>query len=276
MGRSRLGALDRGLAVLETLVAAAPQVGLAEVALRVGLPKPTVHRILQVFISRGYAIQIAEGVYAPGLRILSLAGVVWGDLDYAFLARPAMLTLQDAFPETVHFAVLDGHQAVYAEKVEGRHTYRMASVVGMPLALHSTAIGKAILANLDPADFRAWASDGALAPRTSRTITSLAQLESELDLVRARGYAVDDEENEEEIRCVGAAVFDARGRVFGGVSTSAPAFLLRPEEIVRVGPHVLRAACRISLRAGLPPDKLPPPYAAIAVAANASQTVVAG
>lgn len=249
--------------VLEGLVASGTDVGLADLSSRLGLPKPTVHRILQTLIGRGYARQRSEGVYAPGLRILALAGAVWANVEVGALVRPIMAQLQDLAPETVHFAVLDSTQAVYVEKLEGRRAYRMASVVGMPLALHSTAIGKAMLAFLDEADFVRWVDDAVLTRRTPRTLTTRRQLENELVTIRRCGYAIDDEENEEDIRCVGAAVLDSRGRVFGGISVSAPAFQLSREEAERIAPHVALAAARICITMGLPPARLPAPYSAL-------------
>lgn len=261
--RDARGAVDRAMAVLEELVASGCDVGLAELASRVRLPKPTVHRILQTLIGRGYARQVSEGLYAPGLRILALAGAVWANVDVGALVRPFMAQLQDLVPETIHFAVLDGAQAVYVEKLEGRRAYRMASVVGMALSLHSTAIGKSMLAFLDDADFGRWAGDAVLTRRTSRTLTTHRQVLSELVTIRRCGYAIDDEENEEDIRCVGAAVLDARNRVFGGISVSAPAFQLTRDNAEQVAPAVATTAARISIAAGLPPHRLPAAYAAL-------------
>ena len=256
-------AVNRAIDVLEALVDSGAEVGLADLSGRVGVPKPTVHRILQTLIGRGYARQRSEGVYAPGLRTLAIAGVIWANMDIGDVVRPIMADLQEILPETVHFAVFDTVQAVYVEKLEGKRAYRMASVVGMPITLHSTAIGKSILAFLNADEFSRWAGSAVLSRRTAHTITSRRQLETDLITTRRLGYAIDDEENERDTRCVGAAVFDARGRVFGGISLSAPIFQLTREEADRIGPNIALAAARISIIVGLPPASLPAPYAAV-------------
>lgn len=256
----RSGAIERAMATLESLVALGATASLAEVAARAGVPKATAHRILRTLIALGYARQVGDGMYAPGLRILTLAGQIEDTLDLAAHARRPMRVLQELVPETVHFAVLDGRRAMYVEKLEGGRAFRMASRVGMTIPLHSTAIGKAILAFLDPNE-RAERLEESLEPRTARTITSRARLEDELERVRATGFAIDDEENEEQVRCVGAAVFDHRGATAGAVSVSAPAFAFSLEEAHRLGPAVVGAAGAISLALGARPEQLPASYA---------------
>lgn len=256
---ARSGAIGRAFAILEALVALGATASLAEIAARSGMPKPTAHRILRTLIALGYARQVGDGIYAPGLRILTVAGQLEETLDLATHARPSMRVLQELVPETVHLAVLDGRRALYVEKLEGRRTFRMASRVGMTIGLHSTAIGKAILAFLPPEE-----SDERLEEpferRTSRTITSRAELERELERVRISGFAIDDEENEEQIRCVGAAVFDHRGRVMGAISVSGPAFAFMLEDAQRLGPAVVGAAGAISLALGARQEQLPASY----------------
>jgi len=261
----REGALDRALNVLEALAEHGSTASLASVAATVALPKPTVHRILQNLVARGYARQVGEGRYAPGLKILGLAGQLQEALDQAELARPAMRVLQSLLPETVHFALLQGDRAVYVEKLDGRRAYRMASRIGMELELHCTAIGKAILAFLPDEDRRNLVAIHRLPRRTVRTIISAGELDAELARIRERGYAIDDEENEEQIRCVGAAVFDHRGRVVGGLSLSAPAFALSLKEADKLGPAVTAASSAVSLSLGARPDQLPVSHAAVAI-----------
>jgi len=258
---SKEGALDRALNVLEALVEPGDVTNLADIAARSRLPKPTVHRILQTLAARGYARHLGDGRYAPGTQILGLAGHLEESLDLAEVARPAMRVLQQLLPETVHFAVLRDHQAAYVEKLEGRRAFRMASRVGMLVPLHCTAIGKAALAFLSPEDRHARLGPQPFERRTPRTITTVYELEKELELIRSRGFAIDDQENEEDIRCVGAAVFDHRGQVTGGLSLSAAAFALPPDEANDLGPAVVASAAAVSLGLGARPEHLPAPFA---------------
>ena len=267
-GSAKDTALDRALSLLEALVDLAEPASLADVAVAARMPKPTAHQILATFAARGYARQREDGRYGPGTRILELAGRVQEALDLATIARPAMLALQTRLPETVHFAVLEHGDIVYIEKLEGRRTFRMASRVGMSVPLHCTAIGKAALAHLSPDERSARLGREPYERRTKRTITRWADLQSDLTSVIECGFAIDNGENEEDIRCVGAAVFGHRGSVIGGLSLSAAAFALPLDEANSLGPAVVVAAAAVSLGLGARPEHLPGPYATASVAAG--------
>jgi IclR family transcriptional regulator, acetate operon repressor len=259
----RDGAVERSFAVLEALINEGHHSSLGSVAAKAGLARPTAHRLLQTLIFLGYARQDSEGLYAPDLKLLRLATHVQETLDSAEVARPFMRELQELLPETVHFALLQDDHAVYVEKLEGRRAYRMASTVGMPLNLHSTAIGKAILAFLPSEDRLQRLGPFPLPRRTWRTLTQLEELEIELARIRESGYAIDDEENEEQIRCLGAAAFDHKGNAIGGLSLSAPAFGMPLEKAHGLGTSVVLAAANISLGLGARIDQLPGVYAEV-------------
>lgn len=242
--------MPRTFSVLEALVDGAPQTTLGQIAQRSGLPKPTVHRILTSLVQLGFARSGGDGSYLLGSQALRLAGRVLSSVDYGGHTRPALRGLQEHTAETIHFAILSGTHATYVEKLEGRRPYRMASRVGMDLPLHSTAIGKAILAHLAPDERAAMIRRLDLVRLTSHTITDREQLEAELANIRREGYAVDEEENEEGIRCVGAPVFARGGRVIGALSVSAPAFQLSPSEARQLAGHLIVAAGEVSLSLG--------------------------
>ena len=253
-------AIGKTLAVLEAL---AEHQRLADIAQRTGLPKSTVHRILKALIEHGYARAGGDGTYLAGPRILSIAGQILSGYDYTRQAGPALRALQARTGFTVHFALLTGAEAIYLDKLEaGDQPYRMASRIGMRLALHSTGIGKAILAHLPEEEAEHLLAEAGMARRTPNTITTWAAMKAELERVRARGFAVDDEENEENTRCVAAAVFDHQGRVVGGVSVSTLTFVLSRADAEALGPEVAATAREISLALGAPADRLPQPAAA--------------
>jgi DNA-binding IclR family transcriptional regulator len=242
-------AVEKTLAVLDAL---GDHERIADIATATGLHKSTVHRILQDFTRLGFARVTGQGTYQGGSRILGLAGRMLARTDAAERARPELDALQAACGGTVHFALLDGDEAVYVAKVEGDKPYRMASRVGMAVPLHCTAIGKAALAGMPESEVRAVLARTRPARRTPRTLTDPARLLPHLAEVRARGWAVDDEENEAGVRCVGAAVVGLVGRVVGAVSVSQlisdPAGR-SPDEL---GPQVAAAARRISGLLGAP------------------------
>lgn len=241
--------MERTLAVLETL--GRPR-RLAEIAERTELPKPTVHRILQVLVARGFARDEDNGVYAAGPRVLAVAGEALAELDLAATARPLLRDLQSRVGGTIHLALRNGDEAVYVEKVDGDEPYRMASRVGGALPLHSTGIGKAILAGLPAEEREELVGRLPLVQRTDNTLVDQKALASELERVATRGYAIDDEENERGVRCVAAPLRDHRGRVVGGLSVSSLVYVLSREDAERIAPDVVAVAGELSALLGAP------------------------
>ena len=248
-----MDATQKTLAVLDALAGASGgSTRLSEVADRAGLPRSTVHRILQRLVEHGYAQSEGEGRYATGTRVLALAGEALRRLDQSHML-PVLGALRDEVGHTVHFALLTGHEATYTEKLEDPDSaYQMASRVGMSLPLHSTAIGKAILAAMPAAERSELIARLELAPRTPRTFVEPDRLVAELEAIADRGFAIDEEENELTIRCVGAVVRDHKGRPVGAVSVSSLTFDLEPERALAIGPRVVAAADDLSAALGAP------------------------
>jgi DNA-binding IclR family transcriptional regulator len=247
------GSIDKALTVLEAL---AEHRRVTDIAAGTGLPKSTVHRILQALVGWGFARADGNGGYLPGPRILTLAGKVMSRFDPAQHADSALQTLRDRTGFTVHFAVRSGDEAVYVQKLEGLGPYQMASRIGMSMRLHSTSIGKAILSQLGDEEVNVITSRTGLERRTPRTITEAGTLLTHLAEIRRRGYSIDDEENEGGIRCVGAPVFDHTGTVMGGVSVSGLTFEVTPDDRT-LAAEVVTAAREVSLALGAPPERAP-------------------
>lgn len=253
-------AVERTLRILEALAEGDGTVGeseatmaLAEIAARAELPKSTTHRIVQTLVKHGYAASDGDGRYELGPQILRLAGRTFAiPLDYGRRVRPMLEELLASTKETVHFGVLRAGGCFYAEKLEPERPYRMASVVGAQLPLHSTAIGKAVLAHLPADERRLLLGKLRLARRTANTITDVGILEKELADVRDRGFSIDNQEDVEGIRCVGAPVFGNSRRVIGGISISGPAFTLSLDHALELAPQVVAGARATSLALGAP------------------------
>jgi len=239
-------AVEKTLAVLEAL---ADHTRITDIARVTGLPKSTVHRLLQTMVDRGFATPTSDG-YLTGPRVLALAGKVLRPMDTVERARPFLRALQESTGCTVHLAVLFGDELVYVDKIEANKPYRMASRLGMPLTAHGTAIGKAVLASLSTSELDAFVRRTGLPGRTPRTITSASRLKSQLARVRRSGFALDDEENETGVRCVGAAIRDHAGVVIGGLSASSLAMEHSLAELIALGPRVLQAADEVSAALG--------------------------
>jgi DNA-binding IclR family transcriptional regulator len=191
-----------------------------------------------------------------GPKLYSLGGLALSRVEFIEDARPGLKWLERITPETIHYAMLIGHQLTYVEKIEGRQPYRMSSVVGMPLRMHCTAIGKAVLAYLAAAERARYLQPEMLVRRTANTLTKPGAIEAELEQIRDQGFSIDDGENEDNIRCVGAPVFNARAAVIGGVSVSAPMFQMTMDQALSLAPSVMTAGRTISEALGASPAVL--------------------
>lgn len=242
-------AVEKVLAVLEALP---EHERVTDIATATGLAKSTVHRILQSLVDRQFAIPTGSGSYIGGPRILSLAGKAMGRFNPAQHADAALRKLCQETGCTVHFALLDADQAVYAAKLEGAKPYRMPSRVGLGIRLHCTGIGKAILAALPPAEVDALVERTGLEPRTPNTVRDLPALHLQLEEVRARGWAYDDEENEPGILCIAAAVYGHTGAVIGGISVTTITLDPFREELPHLAERVRETAAEVSSALGAP------------------------
>lgn len=222
-----------------------PRLGLQAITDQTGLPKTTVHRLLAGLKEIGLIVQIGNrDDYRLGLRLLSLGGVVLSDLDVPHHARlyAAMLTKQCG--EAVHVCVFDGQNVVSVDRHEMADT-RNEIVKLEREPPYCTGTGKAILAALSDGAALALLADN---PErfTTNTITDRAKLVNELATIRSRGYAVDNEERQPGIRCVGAAIRH-RQQVVGAISVTGPSARFLPTRIQVLAGLVMVSAARISV-----------------------------
>jgi IclR family acetate operon transcriptional repressor len=216
------------LAVLTELASYPDGVSLEEITLAVGSPKPTVHRALGSLRRAGFATQDGRGRYLLGDEFLRLAFTHHeGRPDHVRVAA-TLEALAGRYGETAHYTVLEEDSVVYRAKVDPpQGAVRLTSVVGGRNPAHATAAGKLLLSYrlTDRAAVTAWAAGRDLLRRTPNTITTVKGLHAELELVRRRGYAVDDQENEPGIVCFAVASFlTSRTMPSGAVSISALAY----------------------------------------------------
>lgn len=246
-----MAVLGKALELLEEL-ATGTESGLSQLSARTGVNKATTYRILTTLESRGYLSKDAvRRTYHPGPRLIALSCSVVSGLTVVQHARPIIERLHAEFGETVNLGVLSEGEVLYLDMLESRQGLRMAARVGARDPLHSTALGKALLAALAVDELDRVLDRYHWTRRTPRTITSRGALERELGAIRERGYAVDDGENEEGARCVGAAIRDQYGRPIAALSISAPAARLRDEAIVRIGNRLRTAVQEVERRMGM-------------------------
>jgi DNA-binding IclR family transcriptional regulator len=190
------------------------------------------------------------GRYRLGLKLFELGSKAIDGFDLRGRARPYLDRLQRQFGETVFFCILDDGQVFYVEKVESQQSVRTACTVGSRAPAYCTAVGKAMLAELAEHEVSDVIRRWGLKAVTANTITTATALKAELRAVRSRGYAIDDEEKEEGLRCVSAAVRGHSGKLFAAISVSGPAFRMTKERIPEIGQAVMRAANELSTELG--------------------------
>jgi DNA-binding IclR family transcriptional regulator len=243
--------LDRALAALAILADRSSECGLAELCVALRLHKSTVHRLMMVLEQHRLVVKNPEtGRYRLGLKLFELGTRAIDGLDLRGRARPYLNRLQDAFGETVFFCILDEGQVFYVEKVESQRSVRTACTVGSRAPAYCTAVGKAMLAELPDAEVNGIIRSSGLKEITANTITTAAELRAELKTVRSRGYAIDDEEKEEGLRCVGAAVRGHSRKLVAAMSVSGPAFRMTKERIPEIAEGLMQAAGDLSAELG--------------------------
>jgi DNA-binding IclR family transcriptional regulator len=190
------------------------------------------------------------GRYRLGLRLFEFGSKAIAALDLRGHARPYLDQLQRELGETVFFCILDEGQVLYLEKVESQQSVRTGCTVGSRAPAYCTAVGKAMLAELPEAEVNDIIRRWGLKAITANTITTAAALRSELRAVRSRGYAIDNEEKEQGLRCVSAAVRGHSGTMFAALSVSGPAFRVTKERIPEIAEAVMRVASELSAELG--------------------------
>jgi len=257
-GREPGGSLVHGLRILSMFTPARRVLGVAEIARGLDVHRSTASRLAASLAAHGYLVPAGEaGRYRLGHALVPLGEIAATELDLVTIGTAALADAVEQTGETAHLAVLDDRQVVSIAIVDGWHTIRMHSWVGKSSPPHCSSTGKALLAGLDEAGLRELYPPGTsrLERRTPRTIRTLGALRAELDAVRWRGFAIDDEELEPGLRCVGAPVFDRLGRVVASVSLSGPADRVRDDALNELAAVVVRAGRRASTVLGCPADR---------------------
>ena len=243
-------AVDRALDLLEALAAAGSPLGVSALAAATGLPVGTIHRLLRTLAGRGFVRQETNRDYALGPALFRVGHA--GTRSIAAPARPYLARLVEISGETANLAVLEGDHVVYVAQVPSPHRLRMFAEVGRSVLPHSTAVGKVLLADCAVEVATGVIRRTGLPARTPTTITAPAAFTAELDRVRARGWAVDDEEEETGVRCFAVGVRDG-GRVIAAMSVSGPAARfdgVAIEPLVRQMQEVADAFAAEGLRGG--------------------------
>ncbi len=247
----RVQVLDRVFTILNALAENGSGLGLSELSAELRLHKSTVHRLLMTLECNLYVEKNpSSGKYRLGWKLFELGMQAVARRDLFQLAPPVVEWLMAATGETAHLGVLREGEVISVVNAESQQTVRTPSTVGRRTPAHCTSLGKAILAFLPRQQVLGFVRTHGLKSYTRNTITRFSLLDSELGRIRESGYAVDDEELEEGLRCIGAPVRDHTGRVVAAISIAGPAFRLGQDHLRALAASVMSAAERLSASLG--------------------------
>ena len=211
------------MSLLDALARHATPVNLKQLATETRLHPSTAHRILSVMVDNRLVDRIEPGTYRLGIRLLELGSLVKSRISVRQEALPHMQQLHKELGETVNLSVRHDDEVVYIERTSGNSSMmRVVQIIGARAPLHITAVGKIFLAEGGTELCADYARRTGLPKFTDNTLTDADSLARELEKIRRQGYALDDEEAEKGVSCIGAGIFNDEGRLVAGLSVSAP------------------------------------------------------
>ncbi|HEY8099603.1 MAG TPA: IclR family transcriptional regulator [Burkholderiaceae bacterium] len=228
--KTSIQVIERMIALLDTLAQYPDPVSLKELSIATGLHPSTAHRILNDMVLKRFVDRTEPGSYRLGMRLLELGNIVKSRLNVREAALDFMRGLHRKTHQTINLSVRQSDEIVYIDRAfSERSGMQVVRAIGGRAPLHLTSTGKLFLSVDDPKTVRAYATRTGLAGHNKNSITDLTKLERELSLVRARGFARDNEELELGVRCMAAGIRDDSGKLIAGLSISAPADRLQEE-----------------------------------------------
>ncbi|MCX7779701.1 MAG: IclR family transcriptional regulator [Negativicutes bacterium] len=244
-----IASVDRALELLSILGEHSSDMGVTELAKRMGVQKSTVHSLLQTLMGRGFVEQNCSGRYSLGIKLMHLGNICAERLDVRKAAKPVMTEIADETGEVVLLAMLSRGELIIVEKMEPQRPFLIIPKFDFTIAVHSTAVGKILLANASSEVVQEVISRG-LRSYTPFTITTIEKLQEELAKVRAQGYAIGCNETIEGITCIAVPIYDAAGCVIAALSISSASSAVLADRYETLIQHLKDKAQYISKRLG--------------------------
>lgn len=249
--KSHVTSVERALILVDILAQKHGEASLTEIAKEANWPKSTVHGLLATLRDYKIVDQSPEtGCYCLGVRLFELGNQVARNWDIRSVALPFLQQLNKQLGEMVQLATEDDGDVLYIEKLDAVHLLRIVSEIGARLPMHCSGLGKVLLANKTPTEVRWILSHKGMPKLTSRTVNDPIVLERELAKIRRQGYAIDDREIMDSLRCVAAPIFNKDGKVRYAVSVSGIADKMEGERLDQVRMALLHTAEMISYGMG--------------------------
>ncbi|MBC2581870.1 IclR family transcriptional regulator [Clostridium sp. DJ247] len=243
--------VDRSLSILEVLSDYENGLGITEISEKVKLHKSTVHRLLSTLIFKGYVEQNEiTNRYKLTLKLFELGNKKVEKMNIVTVARPYLQEIMEKTNEVVHLVVRDGVEIVYVAKVESQNTIRMYSRIGKRSPVYCTAVGKSMISHMNKEEVREIWENSDIKKYTENTIVDFEKFKEHIKLIKKKGYAIDEQENEIGIRCVAASVFDYSGKICGAISISGSIISFTEDKIEQFSKLVIEYAKNISRELG--------------------------
>jgi len=224
--------VSHALDVLEEFKGDAIELGVTELSKKLKLHKNNIFRLLATLEARGYIEQNKSTEnYRLGLKSLELGQTFIRQMGLLRQARATLENLAERANETTYLAIMRNMDVIYLDVVEASQTVRVASRVGLRLPTHCTAVGKILIASESEEEIKKRLPEH-LDKRTPKTVTDAKTLVDHLVKVAKQGYAIDDEEFEDGVRCIAAPVRDYTGKVVAAVSISGPSMRMSDKKII--------------------------------------------
>jgi IclR family acetate operon transcriptional repressor len=249
--RDQVASVERALSILELLANKHQGLSTSEISRFARLPKSSTSYLLRTLVGRGYVRRDPEtGQHTLGVRVLSLGGQAMQGMALREVALPHLRHLVERTRLGAHLAILDQGDAVYIERLESPGFIKMDIWNGRRVAPQATAIGKALICQMEKQEIQEIVARHRVNPASAKTITSLPRLVTELAVTRRRGYAVDDEEHAVGVRCVAAPVFAASGEIVAAIGVSGTVSQINDTYLASVGNIVRTSALKFSAQLG--------------------------
>ena len=249
-GSGRLSSVTSALLVMKAFSAEEAEIGISSLAKRLGLAKSTVHRLAVTLAAEGFLEQNPEtGRYRLGLSLFTLGALARRRMDVSNVSRPLLGVLRDKYKEAATLAILSGPSIMFLHNLESGQAIGTRAYIGDLKPAFCTAEGRVLLAFGPLATLAAVLAEER-EPRTAKTVTDVKALRRLMDEVSQLGYAIDDEESEDGMRCLAAPVRDISGRVVAAVGLAGPTQRLTKKDLRSMAPEVMATGDAISVRLG--------------------------
>lgn len=243
--------VDRTLTILEVLSDYEEGLRITEISEKVELHKSTVHRLLNTLIYKGYIKQNKNtNKYELTLKLFELGNKKIESMDLVSVVGPYLKELMEKTNEVIHLAIREGSDIVYVSKIEPQKSIQMYTRIGMRKPIYCTAMGKAMMAHMTEEEVRKIWNESDVQNLTPNTMVDFSKVKENLKDIRVKGYAMDDQEVEEGIRCIGTILKDHKSEICGAISISGSIISFTEDKISHFSKVILEYADKISRELG--------------------------